>query len=149
MTWSLASYTARGARGFGVLRTDGALVETVHKRGLFAETHSTNPEPLRVSVLAGIDLIQHPEVHSVPIPDDLVAFSENLRLRGSYHQSLRRRGWRDSHTSSQAIPWDSVPPSLRSTTIPSAVARRNGRASYGKRRGGTHPARNAMGAADG
>jgi 2-keto-4-pentenoate hydratase/2-oxohepta-3-ene-1,7-dioic acid hydratase in catechol pathway len=26
MTWSLASYTAHGARGFGVLRTDGALV---------------------------------------------------------------------------------------------------------------------------
>ena len=49
-------------------RQQEALVDAVHKRGLFAETHSTNPEPLRISVLAGIDLIQHPEVHDVPIP---------------------------------------------------------------------------------
>ena len=53
-------------------RQQEALVDEVHKRGLFAETHSTNPEPLRISVLAGIDLIQHPEVHNVPIPDELV-----------------------------------------------------------------------------
>ena len=53
-------------------RQQAALVDEVHKRGLFAETHSTNPEPLLISVLAGIDLIQHPEVHSVPIPDELV-----------------------------------------------------------------------------
>jgi imidazolonepropionase-like amidohydrolase len=53
-------------------RQQEALVEEVHRRGLFAEVHATNPEPLRMSVLAGIDLIQHPEVHSVPIPDDLV-----------------------------------------------------------------------------
>lgn len=38
------------------------IVEETHKRGLFAETHSTNPEGLRLSVEAGIDLIQHPEV---------------------------------------------------------------------------------------
>jgi imidazolonepropionase-like amidohydrolase len=53
-------------------RQQQALVEEVHKRGKFAEVHSTNPEPLRLSVEAGIDVIQHPEVHSVPIPDDLV-----------------------------------------------------------------------------
>src|SRR5690606_26181040 len=53
-------------------RQQEAIVEEVHKRGLFAEVHSTNPEPLRISVLAGIDLIQHPEVHSVPLPDELV-----------------------------------------------------------------------------
>jgi imidazolonepropionase-like amidohydrolase len=53
-------------------RQQEALVQEVHKRGLFAETHSTNPEPLRLSVLAGIDLIQHPEVHNIPIPADLV-----------------------------------------------------------------------------
>ena len=38
------------------------IVEETHKRGLVAETHSTNPEGLRLSVEAGIDLIQHPEV---------------------------------------------------------------------------------------
>ncbi|MEZ4416690.1 MAG: amidohydrolase family protein [Gemmatimonadota bacterium] len=53
-------------------RQQQALVEEVHRRGLFAEVHSTNPEPLRLSVLAGIDLIQHPEVHDVIIPDELV-----------------------------------------------------------------------------
>ncbi len=53
-------------------RQQEAIVEEVHRRGLIAEVHSTNPEPLRISVLAGIDLIQHPEVHNVPLPDDLV-----------------------------------------------------------------------------
>jgi imidazolonepropionase-like amidohydrolase len=53
-------------------RQQEALVEEVHKRGLIAEVHATNPEPLRISVLAGVDLIQHPEVHNVAIPDDLV-----------------------------------------------------------------------------
>ena len=53
-------------------RQQEAIVEEVHRRGLFAEVHSTNPEPLRISVLAGIDLIQHPEIHDVEIPDELV-----------------------------------------------------------------------------
>lgn len=53
-------------------RQQEALVEEVHRRGLFAEVHATNPEPLRISVLAGIDLIQHPEIHDVEIPDELV-----------------------------------------------------------------------------
>jgi imidazolonepropionase-like amidohydrolase len=53
-------------------RQQEALVDEVHKRGLIAEVHATNPEPLRMSVLSGVDLIQHPEVHSVPLPDDLV-----------------------------------------------------------------------------
>jgi imidazolonepropionase-like amidohydrolase len=38
------------------------IVEETHKRGLIAETHATSPEGLRLSVEAGIDLIQHPEV---------------------------------------------------------------------------------------
>jgi len=53
-------------------RQQRAIVEEVHRRGLIAEVHSTNPEPLRISVEAGIDLIQHPEVHDVEMPDDLV-----------------------------------------------------------------------------
>jgi imidazolonepropionase-like amidohydrolase len=49
------------------------MVEETHKRGLVAETHSTTIEGLRLSVLAGIDLIQHPEVLSPrEMPDDLV-----------------------------------------------------------------------------
>jgi imidazolonepropionase-like amidohydrolase len=38
------------------------IVDETHKRGLSAETHSTSLEGLRLSVLAGVDLIQHPEI---------------------------------------------------------------------------------------
>ena len=49
------------------------MVEEAHKRGLVAETHSTTIEGLRLSIGAGIDLIQHPEVLTPrEIPDDLV-----------------------------------------------------------------------------
>jgi imidazolonepropionase-like amidohydrolase/cyclophilin family peptidyl-prolyl cis-trans isomerase len=49
------------------------MVEETHKRGLAAETHSTTVEGLRVSILAGIDLIQHPELMTPrEMPDDLV-----------------------------------------------------------------------------
>jgi imidazolonepropionase-like amidohydrolase len=48
------------------------LVEEAHRRGKVAETHSTSPEGLRLSVLAGIDLIQHPEVLPGEMPDELL-----------------------------------------------------------------------------
>jgi imidazolonepropionase-like amidohydrolase len=48
------------------------IVEETHKRGLVAETHSTSPEGLRLSVEAGIDLIQHPEVLDREYSDALV-----------------------------------------------------------------------------
>lgn len=49
-----------------------AIVETIHARGLIAETHATTPEGLHMSLSAGMDLIQHPEVMGVPITDELV-----------------------------------------------------------------------------
>ena len=49
------------------------MVEETHKRGLIAETHSTSPEGLRMSVEAGLDLIQHPEVLTAEMSDALVA----------------------------------------------------------------------------
>ncbi|MDX1396838.1 MAG: amidohydrolase family protein, partial [Gemmatimonadota bacterium] len=56
------------------------IVEETHARGLVAETHSTNPEGLRLSVEAGIDLIQHPEVLAGrEISDELVT---QIRERG-------------------------------------------------------------------
>jgi imidazolonepropionase-like amidohydrolase len=49
------------------------IVEEAHRRGRFAETHSTSIEGLRVSIAAGIDGIQHPEVlDGRDMPDDLV-----------------------------------------------------------------------------
>jgi imidazolonepropionase-like amidohydrolase len=50
------------------------IVERAHARGKIAETHSTSPEGLRLSIEAGIDGIQHPEiVDGVDLSDDLVS----------------------------------------------------------------------------
>jgi imidazolonepropionase-like amidohydrolase len=77
-------------------RQQEALVDEVHKRGLFAETHSTNPEPLRISVHAGIDLIQHPEVHSVPIPDELVKLIVDRKVMCSIlSNNITGKPWKD------------------------------------------------------
>lgn len=49
------------------------IVEEAHKRNRVAETHSTTPEGLRLSVEAGIDLIQHPEILGMrEMPESLV-----------------------------------------------------------------------------
>lgn len=53
-------------------RAQRVMVEETHKRGLVVETHSTSPEGLRLSVEAGLDLIQHPEVLSHAMSDELV-----------------------------------------------------------------------------
>src|SRR5260370_21439739 len=50
------------------------IVEEAHRRNRAAETHSTSIEGLRLSIAAGIDGIQHPEVlDGREIPDDIVA----------------------------------------------------------------------------
>ena len=49
------------------------IVEEAHKRNRAAETHSTSIDGLRVSIAAGIDGIQHPELlDGRAIPDDVV-----------------------------------------------------------------------------
>jgi imidazolonepropionase-like amidohydrolase len=49
------------------------IVGRAHARGKIAETHSTSPEGLRLSIEAGIDGIQHPEmVDGVDLSDDIV-----------------------------------------------------------------------------
>ena len=49
------------------------LVEEAHRRGKAAETHATTADGLRMSVEAGIDLIQHPELLGTrELPDALV-----------------------------------------------------------------------------
>lgn len=50
-----------------------AIVEETHQRGKVAETHATTADGLRLSIDAGIDLIQHPEVMGTrELPDSLV-----------------------------------------------------------------------------
>ncbi|MCA1586129.1 MAG: amidohydrolase family protein [Acidobacteria bacterium] len=49
------------------------IVDETHRRERLAETHATTPEGLRLSIEAGIDLIQHPEVLSDrELPDPIV-----------------------------------------------------------------------------
>ena len=57
------------------------MVEETHKRGRAAETHATTIEGLRLSVLAGIDLIQHPEVLGPrEMPDGLLDLIRSRKL---------------------------------------------------------------------
>jgi imidazolonepropionase-like amidohydrolase len=54
-------------------RAQKVIVEETQKRGLVAETHSTTLEGLWMSIMAGLDLIQHPEVvGNREITDELV-----------------------------------------------------------------------------
>lgn len=48
------------------------IVEETHKAGKIAETHATSPEGLKLAIMAGIDLIQHPELMSRDMPDSLL-----------------------------------------------------------------------------
>jgi imidazolonepropionase-like amidohydrolase len=52
-------------------RAAKAIVEEVHKRKLVAETHATSPEGARIAIMAGIDLMQHPEFVGADFPADL------------------------------------------------------------------------------
>jgi imidazolonepropionase-like amidohydrolase len=57
------------------------IVDTAHRRNRFAETHSTSIEGLRVSVAAGIDGIQHPELlDGRDMPADLIATIKERRI---------------------------------------------------------------------
>jgi imidazolonepropionase-like amidohydrolase len=53
-------------------RQQAVIVAEAHKRGKPVQTHATSVEGLRLAVEAGIDLIQHPEMMSRDLPDDLV-----------------------------------------------------------------------------
>ena len=53
-------------------RAQRVIVEEGHRRGKVVETHATSSEGLRLAVEAGIDLIQHPELMSRDMPDDLI-----------------------------------------------------------------------------
>ena len=60
------------------------MVDEAHKRGKIAETHSTTIEGLRLSIVAGIDLIQHPELLTPrEMPDDLVLMIKERNIINS------------------------------------------------------------------
>jgi imidazolonepropionase-like amidohydrolase len=77
-------------------RAQKVIVDAVHARGLVAETHSTTPEGLRVSLEAGVDLVQHPEVLDVPISDALVKmFVERKVVCGMLSNTITGKPWQD------------------------------------------------------
>ncbi|MCC6318370.1 MAG: amidohydrolase family protein [Gemmatimonadaceae bacterium] len=77
-------------------RAQQVIVEAVHARGLVAETHSTTPEGLRISLLAGVDLVQHPEVLDVPMSDELVQlFIDRKVVCGMLANTMTGAPWRE------------------------------------------------------
>jgi len=77
-------------------RVQKVIVDETHRRGLIAETHSTSPEALRMSVEAGIDLIQHPEILTREYPDDLIdLIVERDVICGLRSNTLAGEPWRE------------------------------------------------------
>src|SRR5579862_267797 len=66
------------------LEAQKVMVDETHKRDRGVDTHSTSIEGLRISLLAGVDLVQHPEVLTPrEMPDDLVAMMRDRKVIGS------------------------------------------------------------------
>jgi imidazolonepropionase-like amidohydrolase len=77
-------------------RAHKVIVDAVHARGLVAETHSTTPEGLRMALLAGVDLVQHPEVLDVPMSDELVQlFVDRKVVCGMLSNTMTGKPWAD------------------------------------------------------
>jgi imidazolonepropionase-like amidohydrolase len=77
-------------------RAQRIIVDAVHARGLVAETHSTTPEGLRMSIEAGVDLVQHPEILDVPISDALARmFVERGVVCGMLSNTITGKAWQD------------------------------------------------------
>jgi len=55
------------------------IIDETHKRGLVAETHTMTLEGMKMAILAGVDLIQHPEFLVRKISDEVVTL---MRERG-------------------------------------------------------------------
>ncbi|HJS74262.1 MAG TPA: amidohydrolase family protein [Vicinamibacteria bacterium] len=73
------------------------LVEETHSRELVAETHSTTLEGLRLSIEAGVDLVQHPEILSPrEITEDLVAlFRERYVICSMLVNTMTGPAWKE------------------------------------------------------
>ena len=59
------------------------MVDETHKRNRGVDTHSTNIEGLRLSLLAGVDLVQHPELMTPrAMPEDLIELMKRRNVIG-------------------------------------------------------------------
>lgn len=77
-------------------RAQRVLVEETHARNRFAETHSTTEEGLRMSLVAGVDVVQHPEVLPGVISDELVTmFREQGVVCSMLVNTITGKPWAD------------------------------------------------------
>jgi len=85
------------------LEAQKVIVEETHNRGLVAETHSATLEGLRLSILAGIDLVQHPRSLGMsPITDELLELLvDNKVICSGLQNTLTGKVW-EKHLRDQA-----------------------------------------------
>ena len=53
-------------------RAQDAMVEEIHERGRRVDVHATSPEGLHMSLVAGVDVVQHPEINDRPLSEELL-----------------------------------------------------------------------------
>ncbi len=53
-------------------RAQRVIVEEAHQRGVGVDVHALSPQAMRLALLAGVDVIQHPEVIEEPFPEELI-----------------------------------------------------------------------------
>jgi imidazolonepropionase-like amidohydrolase len=77
-------------------RAQEVMVEEGHKRRKAVETHSTNNEGARRSLLAGVDLVQHPEALDEPITDEVVRlYRERGTIGAMLSNTITGKPWQD------------------------------------------------------
>ncbi|WP_253201553.1 amidohydrolase family protein [Sphingomonas quercus] len=98
-------------------RQQAVIVGEAHKRGKRVETHATSSEGLRLAVEAGIDLIQHPELMSRDLPDDLIRLIVDKGTLCGIRANYITGAYRQRHISQRAEAQariDRMPPALTS-----------------------------------
>jgi len=83
-------------------RQQTVIVTEAHKRGKPVQTHATSSEGLRLAVEAGIDLIQHPEMMSRDLPDDLIRLAVSKGVYCGMRANLITGDVRVRHLSQRA-----------------------------------------------
>ncbi|MFK7829557.1 MAG: amidohydrolase family protein [Congregibacter sp.] len=109
-------------------RVQKVIVDETHKRGLMAETHSTSSEALRLSVEAGVDLIQHPEILTRDYPDALInLIVERDVICALRSNTLTGRPWREHLKTRQRVEAElkNAPPPRTSAERRAREARQN------------------------
>ncbi len=77
-------------------RAQEVMIEEAHKRGKGTDTHSTNNEGVRESLLAGVDLVQHPEALNEPITDEVVGlYKEHHTIGAMLSNTITGKPWQD------------------------------------------------------